>query len=89
MSEVENEIEVEVDDVVSPQENIQQMRDKMADGDVTGAEDAFNAIMGDKADSLVAARKGEVTNTMFNGPDATEMQKMGLAPAPDESDSND
>ena len=34
MSEVENEIEVEVNDVVSPQENIQQMMDKMADGDV-------------------------------------------------------
>jgi len=89
MSEVENEIEVEVNDGISSQENINQMMDKMADGDVTGAEDAFNAIMGVKADELVAARKGEVTNTMFNGPDAAEMQKMGLAPAPEESDSTD
>lgn len=89
MFEEENKIEVEIDDVVSHTDSIRQMMDKMADGDVAGAEDAFNAIMGDKADQLVAARKGEVADSMFNSPNADVMQKMGLAPSPDESDSND
>jgi len=86
MTDTEQKIEVEIEDVVSSQDNIQQMMDKMADGDVTGAGDAFNSIMGERADQMVAARKGEVADAIFNSP---EMIKMGLAPSSAESDSTD
>ena len=55
MSEVEQE--VEVTDEISSQDQIRSMMDKWADGDVTGAQDEFNAIVGSKADALVAGRR--------------------------------
>ena len=86
MDSTEQEIEVEIEDVVSPQDNIQQMMDKMTDGDVAAAGDAFNSIMGERADQMVAARKGEIADAIFNNP---EMIKMGLAPSSEELDSTD
>ena len=41
------ELEVEVQDNVSSVDAVRQMMDKMASGDVTGANDAFNAVMGE------------------------------------------
>ena len=63
MSEVEQE--VEVTDEISSQDQIRSMMDKWADGDVTGAQDEFNAIVGSKADALVAGRREEMANTVW------------------------
>lgn len=66
---------VEVTDTVSPVDAVRQMMDKMATGDVVGAQADFQSAMGARADALIADRKAEIASAIFNNP---EMQKMGL-----------
>ena len=66
---------VEVTDTVSPLDAVRQMMDKMATGDVVGAQADFQSAIGARADSLIADRKAEIASAIFNNP---EMQKMGL-----------
>jgi len=66
---------VEVTDTVSPLDAVRQMMDKMATGDVVGAQADFQSAMGARADALIADRKAEIASAIFNNP---EMQKMGL-----------
>ena len=51
------------------------MMDQWAEGDLTSANDTFNALIGRSADDLVVQRKPEILPGIFNDP---EMQKMGL-----------
>ena len=81
MSEVEQE--VEVTDEVNPQDQIRSMMDKWADGDVTGAQDDFNAILGSKADALVQGRREEMANTVFNDNDPKPDERLVPEPAPE------
>ena len=74
---------IEVNDNVTPADAIRNMMDKMADGDVTGAQDSFNSIMNGRADALVSDRKAEIANAIFNNP---EMQKMGLEAEAEETE---
>ena len=77
------DIEVEVTDEVNPVDAVRQMMDKMATGDVTGANDAFNSIMTQRVGDALADRKQEMASNIFNAPEAVssddpEMAKMGL-----------
>ncbi len=85
MSEVEQEQEqeVEVTDEVSSQDQIRNMMDKWAEGDVTGAQDEFNAIVGSKADALVQGRREEMANTVFNDNDPKPDERLVPEPAPE------
>lgn len=74
-------VELEVSDEVTPQDAIKNMMDKWADGDLTGANDEFFAMMNKRADDMLAVRKADVVPQIFNDP---EMQKMGLESAPEE-----
>ena len=46
----------------------------MGDGDLTGANDEFFAMMNKRADDMLAVRKAEVVPQIFNDP---EMQGWG------------
>ena len=80
------ELEVEVQDNVSSVDAVRQMMDKMASGDVTGANDAFNAVMGERVGEMLAAKKQEMANSVFNSPG---MSEMGLAPEEESTDEED
>tara|TARA_B100000902_G_scaffold9946_1_gene12221 strand:+ start:477 stop:755 length:279 start_codon:yes stop_codon:yes gene_type:complete len=79
-------VEVEVSDAVTPQDAIRNMMDKWADGDLTGANDEFFAMMNKRADDMLAVRKADVVPQIFNDP---EMQAMGLEDAPEAEEPED
>lgn len=66
---------IEVADTISPLDAVRNMMDKMATGDVVGAQADFQSAIGARADALIADRKAEIASAIFNNP---EMQKMGL-----------
>jgi hypothetical protein len=45
---------------------VRKMMDQWKDGKLTDAQDTFNSMMNDRADSMVADRKAEVASGMFN-----------------------
>ena len=56
-------VEVEVSDEVTPQDAIRNMMDKWADGDLTGANDEFFAMMNKRDDML--AKKSRSCSSDF------------------------
>mgnify|MGYP001253052164 CR=1 FL=1 len=84
MSDAEaQELEIDVADNAETQEGIRKMMDQWAEGDLTSANDTFNALIGRKADDLVVQRKAEILPGIFNDP---EMQKMGLEATPEDTE---
>ncbi len=75
-----SDIEVEVNDQADAQDIVRAMMDKMASGDTTGAADDFNIAMGQRVGNVLADRKAEIANGVFNN---NEMQKMGLEAEPE------
>ena len=75
-----SDIEVEVNDQADAQDIVRAMMDKMASGDTTGAADDFNIAMGQRVGNVLADRKAEIANGVFNN---SEMQKMGLEAEPE------
>tara|TARA_Y100000389_G_scaffold204366_1_gene256512 strand:- start:4851 stop:5144 length:294 start_codon:yes stop_codon:yes gene_type:complete len=75
-----SDIEVEVNDQADAQDIVRAMMDKMASGDTTGAADDFNVAMGQRVGNVLADRKAEIANGVFNN---SEMQKMGLEAEPE------
>ena len=75
-----SDIEVEVNDQADAQDIVRAMMDKMASGDTTGAADDFNIAMGQRVGTVLADRKAEIANGVFNN---SEMQKMGLEAEPE------
>ena len=47
-------------------DEVRKMMDQWKNGNLTDAQDTFNRMMNDRADSLVADRKSEVAAGMFN-----------------------
>lgn len=75
-----SDIELEVNDQTDAQDIVRAMMDKMASGDTTGAADDFNVAMGQRVGNVLADRKAEIANGVFNN---SEMQKMGLEAEPE------